>query len=62
MNSNAYLLNAEEGVIEGFDFDAGGNLAALINTDGVCVVSKIETNEYLFHSKLDLQHNQGIFV
>ena len=51
------------GHIEGIDFNAEGKLSAMIDTGGVCLISNINTDEYLFHLKLELkQQNPGIFL
>ena len=35
----------------------------MIDTGGVCLISNIDTNEYLFHLKLELmQQDPGIFL
>ena len=45
------LLYSLEEIITGLDFNPTGEYVATIDSQGVCVVSDVNTNDYSFHLK-----------
>ena len=48
------FLGNVENVISGFDLNPLGTLMASIDDYGVCLISDINTNDYIFHRKMSI--------
>ena len=45
--------------IAGLDFSPNGELAATIDSDGVCLISDVNTDSYHFHLNMELKNEDG---
>ena len=64
INSNHHLyanfiIYADRDVITSLDFSPSGELAATIDYNGVCLISDINTDNYIFHLKLEVSDSNS---
>ncbi len=50
-----------ENIITGFDFDPAGESIATIDRYGVCLISAVNTNNYVFHLQVGNQPDNSEF-
>ena len=51
-------LNLDD-VITGLDFNPNGEIAATIDSYGVCLISDVNTDSYRFHLEIEMENYGG---
>ena len=53
------LINLYIDVIAGLDFSPNGEIAATIDSYGVCLISDVNTDNYRFHLNMEMENEYG---